>query len=984
MSSRLRWELAGALRSSVSVQLPIGWLPIDVDATALADWHITADTNILTVEFTEPRIGAVEVVLQGSVAKEPEDSIAEIYVPTPLELSKLTTQAAIWFDPAYQATVSSSSGWKTADPEHCSEELRNKLSRPPKFLFTSNAVTPEVLGFDIVRAQPKLSADAVSLVTVSDTAIDYSLAMQWKISEAAADTFTFTTPNWLAGKLDFQGAAIRQTSFAPVGDNTPRTRWTVTLQDPVSNRYFLLATATLPPPLQREVIAPTITFEHRETLADAAAVFQSLDQQRQYVVAINISSQQLTPVGEVGEPVPRDELPIVVDQRLVDQATAVLRVRNAAMPRWSLKSFTAQAGAPASVNLADLTTVIAADGTWRMKCVYTIKNRARQFLALRLPEQSQALSVFVADRPSRLVEFNKEGRHYQLIALPKTSEADLSFQVRLVLAGRLAGGALPRGLTPVAHEFDVPVPIVVSQSDDKEYGIPVARTLWSVHVPREWTAKAVNDPTRNNLNAQDADTAEVAYQATWLQEANELMRVIEGLNPSAQKLQAANNLKQIGMALHNYKSSGRIARSEEGRKLAQSLQEFEAKQKDLESRVIVETTDGATNFYVAKDRQQAAQARSGQARNEDLFFEQLGNNGEVFQRSIVDSNNRSLFLQNSAGVVSEDRNGNGVLDPGEDLNNNGILDFGDVSGAALGAESDNGRTLRFKLKTQPEGKPTSRARTPRESGGKEFNPGKVVTELDRAMRRQQAVEQLDQLNKAVDQEKRSLQIQQSQMINAPEQSPGVPPNASGQPQLPARNAMQDMGANESIPLGTRGENAQAGRWRKSAAHPQSFIGSGFGGGMGGFGGGQQSGAQTELAFENVELNHVPFPGWTQTGGLSLPIEISAEGNVLKFSRASGAPRLAIAVRPHESDTLGLGWVWAAVWAVIAVWLLRTVSGQTSGSTGRQWAGGLSVLGLLGMFFLPAPSNGLCAVLFAIATIVLAIGVLRRRRQNAAL
>lgn len=56
MSSRLRWELAGALRSSVSVQLPPMWLPVDVDATALQDWHIDPQTNVLTVEFTEPRL----------------------------------------------------------------------------------------------------------------------------------------------------------------------------------------------------------------------------------------------------------------------------------------------------------------------------------------------------------------------------------------------------------------------------------------------------------------------------------------------------------------------------------------------------------------------------------------------------------------------------------------------------------------------------------------------------------------------------------------------------------------------------------------------------------------------------------------------------------------------------------------------------------------------------------------------------------------
>ncbi|MBC7818125.1 MAG: hypothetical protein IAG10_14645, partial [Planctomycetaceae bacterium] len=734
MSSRLRWELAGALRSSVSVQLPPMWLPVDVDATALQDWHIDPAMNVLTVEFTEPRIGAVEVVLQGNVPKEPEDAIAEISAPTPLELSKLVTQAAVWFDPAYQATVNASNGWKTSDPEHCSEELRNKLSRPAKFVFTSNVLMPEVLGFDLARAVPKLSADAVSLVTVSDTAIDYSLALQWKIAEAAADTLTFTTPDWLAGKLDFQGVGIRQTSFVPAGGESKRTRWTVTLQDPVGSRYFLLATATLPPPTEkREVTAPTITFErHVVAEGDAAAApatdgqeaspFSPLETQRQYVVVINISSNQLTPVGEVGETVQRDELPIVVDQRLVDQATAVLRVRGqeaAVAPKWSLKSYSAQAGAPASVNLADLTTVLAADGTWRMQCVYTIKNRSRQFLALQLPEKSQALSVFVADQPSRLVELKKEGKTYQLIALPKTSEADLSFEVRLILSGRLSTGALPRGLKFWSQEIELPTPSVVSLSDDKEYGIPVARTLWAVHVPKEWSAKPLTNPAKTNLTDQAEDTAAVAYQAAWLQEANDLMRVVEGSNyRSSQRMQASNNLKQLRGKLQQEQGINNTApQSEEGRKLAESVQAFEAKQQDLERRIVIENVDGTTNFYVAKDQQQAARAntkqggQAGQNANVDLFFDQLNSNGETFQRQVVTDNNYNLLLSNSGtGVIAngEDRNGNGVLDPGEDTNGDGVLNLANVRDSLLGADVDYTSPdsgLKFKLNVAPDDKP---------------------------------------------------------------------------------------------------------------------------------------------------------------------------------------------------------------------------------------------------------------------------------------
>ena len=141
--------------------------------------------------------------------------------------------------------------------------------------------------------------------------------------------------------------------------------------------------------------------------------------------------------------------------------------------------------------------------------------------------------------------------------------------------------------------------------------------------------------------------------------------------------------------------------------------------------------------------------------------------------------------------------------------------------------------------------------------------------------------------------------------------------------------------------------------------------------------------QERVSVQEAEGRLMAKLGWTQAGGLSLPIEIQREGNVLRFSRASGSPRLALAVRPNESGTLGLGLVWSAVWAVIAVWLLRVVRGSARGTSWRQVTGGLSVLGLLGMFFLPSPLSELCFLMFALATLVLAIGVLRHKRQNAA-
>ena len=125
------------------------------------------------------------------------------------------------------------------------------------------------------------------------------------------------------------------------------------------------------------------------------------------------------------------------------------------------------------------------------------------------------------------------------------------------------------------------------------------------------------------------------------------------------------------------------------------------------------------------------------------------------------------------------------------------------------------------------------------------------------------------------------------------------------------------------------------------------------------------------------------PHWTQAGGLSLPIEIQRDGNVLRFSRASGAPRLALAVRPNESEKMSLGIVWTLVWGAIAMWLLRAIGGSSRGGLVRQVACGACVLGLIGLFVLPSPLSGLSLLAFAVSAVVLAIGIVRPQRQTTA-
>ncbi|MFP6766431.1 MAG: hypothetical protein VB858_22570, partial [Planctomycetaceae bacterium] len=404
ISSFMAATLNGAPRAGISFELPEDYLLINVNATSMQDWFVTeadgTNPRTLTIEFDRPLTGQAEVILKGYIAKEPDDLLVEVLLPEPFEVSSQTTWAAVWIDDGYTSTQTGLTAFKTVAPDQIPGELRGRQSQPLQYAFRSTGKGARLIEFETVKATPDLEADSVVVVSVTDSFLDYTLALNWKIEQAAVDTFTFLTPRTLngvplEGKLKFTGERIREFRSEIVGE---KLRWTVTLRDAARNRYFLLATVTLPPARQL-LTSPAVRFvaplvdEFGETMD-----FVDVERQRHFVMLVNQSlAQSLEPTDSGEHPatiesVSSQNLPIQLEQDMIRQATETLRVRDTVQPSWTVERSEQQTGAAASVNLADLTLAVAADGTWRGQAVYTVRNRRRQFLAIRLPEKSELLS----------------------------------------------------------------------------------------------------------------------------------------------------------------------------------------------------------------------------------------------------------------------------------------------------------------------------------------------------------------------------------------------------------------------------------------------------------------------------------------------------------------------------------------------------------------------------------------------------------------
>ena len=1011
LTTRLRYNLTGAPRSSVSVSLPTNFVLLDVQATGLRDYYVTKedDEQTLTIELKAPRLGLMEVVIGGFAPREITNS--SITFPQPLDATRLESTAAVWLDEGFLGTLETFDGWRSVDTSIVAGELASiRPKQPVQFAFSSTNTTPSPITLSLTQSTPRVSANGLSMVTVTDVAVIYMLALQWQIDSAKTDTLTLTTPNWLAGKLEFQGQGIREATHVDAGNN--RSRWTIHLRSPLSGKYFATATATLPP-ATTEVAAPSLVFETEE---------KPLDSQRQYVLLINSSLGQLSNVAPLlVESVQREDLPVVVGKEFVDQATELVRVKALlTAPKWSLHKFAQQASAPASVNVADLTTVISRDGTYRAQGLYTIKNRSRQFLALRMPEGTELLSVFVAGQPARAVTTklpSLKGASAQLIALPKTSAASLSFPVTIVWRGRLTG-PLPKSARLTREEFSVPAPQILSQQEDADYGIPVARTRWTVYLPADLDAEASRSTAKHNLSL--SHNADNIYGNAVLQEAGELLGFFEQIRESNRRVQSRNNLKQIGVAADNLKQLSTALERYDDRggdaEFAKNKAEVMKRLSEVEKLATEERkktvdfltrtnspaaqqglndyqTDGLTEGIAIAIEQQSAIITSNtfSAATQTQDFDNAFNFSLAVQDGESAPSAKPDDMKQNAKKFDSKPSGNGIT------GNSSRAQLRDANGINLdelnaAVTNNNSTRQRVPVQQMPGGQQGGQSpyfvNNIDNSGFANFqngNDGRLVNPNvnNNTLWSSQNSFTVPQLPSSyfLEDDVRYIPVEgRFGAVMPPGNGPmgggmggmggggmgGGHPGMSGpQPTgQPTANPSQDFGVN---PQGVNTNDAFA-TYPNSAAVPGQPVEQ--------WGFRNQEMAQRRGALDGRIEDRVgganDSPAWRQSGGLSVGINLPLSGRKLVFTKAGGDPRLALAIRPQESIRWGISLVWSAVWFLVAATVLITLR-QASGLRRLVHLLPLvvAVIGVVGFCVLPTPFNAAGFLMFLVSGLVVA-------------
>ena len=562
-TSLITANITGAPRRRLEIAVPASFLALDVSANGLNDWSFTqspgnADSKILNIQFATAKAGAINVVIQGQADRSHGQSDASLVPPRLVGADSSETTLSVWLDASSEIAEASAGEWKrSGSGSAIDSRILTLQADSPDISFTNAATTPGPIKLSLRQAAASLIAESVSVTNVTDTSVELTLGLNWSITRAATRELSFTLPQSLSDVFDFQIPGLRQLRKQPLDDG--RVEFTIHLQQPASERFFVLGTGTLPLPDSQQILADPPQFivqqDHSASIASQSHFWVVVNQSAGLLEAVDVNTD--------GDDVSADQIKTNIPAGFLQQSVAIRRLRSdRPNSAWQLKFPERQQVSPAVIALAAHTTVVAEDGTWRSEHVLQVRNESRQFLPVVLPDDSRFLFCLVKGKPTRIVSRPENDRTLFLIPVPQSGEVSTPFEVRIALAGALS----PVGKDLTAVNIGVPVPEFPEYRDFPDYGVTVMRNTWSIHVPDSWHSTPYQDPRHTNVVIADAADFEDAS----------LLSAVDNIKSIINSVQSSKGTEKFGRAYQALQGQQDILFSQRGNTRAAEQQREQA------------------------------------------------------------------------------------------------------------------------------------------------------------------------------------------------------------------------------------------------------------------------------------------------------------------------------------------------------------------------------------------------------------------------
>jgi len=924
-SSRMTLLISGAPRSRIDIVVPKDFLVLDVSATALKDWYFSdavdgdqanADFRTLSIQLTDARSGQLQVAIQGQMNRDADRSLLRVLPPAVMNANKASSELAVWLDAASESAgiesgVGNGADWTVKSTSAAQGSYREISPGVPSLAFTSNAVRPGLLAVKLRQAVSTLIGESVTVTNVTETATEITLALNWTINRAAADHFAIELPTAVASVMTLEVPGQRRVTKDDLGNG--KTRITLQLQQPVTDRLFVLGTASLPLPADK-IIRSEVT-----NMVVPQGAPSTLSGQAHYWVLVNQSNGLLQPSAEQPEDkISPEQITTQIPPQLLQQAVAVVKVRPETAV-WNLVYPEQFQVAPAVINLATHTTVISDDGSWRSRHQLQVTNESRQFLPVILPEGSRLMYCLVQGRPSRVVIRGEGAEQRHLIPIPQSGALASGFDVEFALAGRFEDSAASIRKEWKSHQLLIPVPLFPEFRDDPEFGISVSRNRWSVYVPESWRATLVEDPAATNVVKAASDELEDASLLSDVEQAAALLKSAKNAKGLYLRGKVLEKVQSATDRLNRSSGNERDVEQQRGLLLSKlnELSHEYGMQEEMGEQLSQQAPAGPGDMGQVG----AGQVGAGQTDNKFLYeaeaAQNFGNSANVDQ----------FWSFNGAGGSSF---GMGL--------GNAPNSAGEAAGLFGQAPAQNENKFRFSV--------TLEDRTEQQD-----------EKLDKAIKGKVAVP--DGRKKQMKSEEKSVVAESAaDFKDAPAEMEAIKGRRAGESRSGARSQLLERRGREenSVP--------ETPMLRGTIAQPEleEMLA-------------QQLGDPSQISVDAVQDLAIQLPAApptvraaTPTGLLSLQFAIPTDGQRIDFLRVGGNPELSLHVHSSDARRKGAGLVWLLLCGMSGMLLIGPgLRAQTAVFCWRLF-GLLAVAGLALWLFTgnPLQTAGLLLCLVSVA------------------
>ncbi len=356
------------------------------------------------------------------------------------------------------------------------------------------------------RQPARFSVDAVAMVLAADTGLRVSQQIGLNVRQGALKEARVRLPASLPEAV-VSGPLLREIRSSVEGDTRI---YHCLFQSAVIDQTTLAFDHDLP--LTGGVSAPFLAVDEAERIS-------------RFFVLDNLSArEERVARREQVETVARQILPWLPEGLSRPQ---FFRATGEGALEVAYTELAATEGNAALVTLAELTTVLRADGERWDTAVYSLVNRTLQFLPLSLPEGAELISVSVSGEPVRADEEMREGRRVRLIPLIQTQPGQRALEARLVWRFRAPPEGLPRRLR---------------LEDPRLEGLSAERTHWTVWAPPGHTLSGFD----GNMREVSTEDRELSLMESRLSEISQVNRDLAanklGYDDARRAYESANKL----------------------------------------------------------------------------------------------------------------------------------------------------------------------------------------------------------------------------------------------------------------------------------------------------------------------------------------------------------------------------------------------------------------------------------------------------------